>query len=164
MATHSLGVIRSDNTMVTLRGQKMRNGEVAQASGVMPAETISPERRCEARVECRCMCSYELHEVFDEELVVIEQGEAFAVNRSREGMLLFLGHPLHVKQLIRVYILRSGWDLIGNVFESRWTKPIHMESLGNLYLVGCRRIAPSVTIYRSNIPPVPPRLKANSFS
>lgn len=164
MATRTLGVMRSYNTMLTLRGQKVRNREGTQASGVMAAATVSPERRCGARVEYRRMCSYDVLEVVNEELVVIEQGEAFALNSSAEGMLLFLGQPLQRKQLIRVHIVHPGWDQIGNVFESRWIKPVHMESLGNLYLVGCRRISPSLTIYGSNVPPLTPQLKANSIS
>ena len=44
------------------------------------------------------MCSYEVLEVFDEELVVIEQGEAFAFNRSTEGMLVIRGQPPQGKQ------------------------------------------------------------------
>jgi hypothetical protein len=164
MATRTLEVMRAYNTMITLRGQKVRNEEVAQASGMLPAATVSPERRCETRVEYRCMCSYEVLEAVGEELVVIEQGEAFALNSSTEGVLLFLGQPLHGKQLIRVDIARSGRDQIGNVFESRWTKPVQMESLGNLYLIGCRRISPSATIYGSNVPTIKPQLKTNSFS
>jgi len=164
MATRSLGVMRSYHTLVTLRGQKVRNEEVAQASGVAPAATVSPERRCETRVEYRYMCSYEVLEVVGEKLVVIEQGEAFALNRSPEGMLLFMGQPVQKRQLIRVDIASSGWERIGDVFESRWTKPIHMDSLGNLYLVGCRRTSASLSIYSSDAPPVKPQLKTNSFS
>ena len=86
------------------------------------------------------MCSYEALEVIDEESVVIEQGEAFALNRSTEGMLLFMGRAPHAKQLIEVNNPRSGWGRTANVFETRWIKPVHVESHGNLYLVGCRRI------------------------
>lgn len=164
MATRTLGVMRSYNTKVTLGGRKVRNEEVGQASGMLTAATVSLERRCETRVEDRCMCSYEVLEAVGEELVVIEQGEAFVLNSSTEGMLLFLGQPIQGRQLIRVDIARSGRDRIGNVFESRWTKPIHMESLGNLYLVGCRRVSPSATTYGSNVPTIKPHLKTNSFS
>ena len=86
------------------------------------------------------MCSYEVFEAIDEESVVIEQGEAFALNRSAEGMLLFMGQVAHAKQLIEVHTPRSGWGRTANVFEVRWTRPIQVESLGNLYLVGCRRM------------------------
>lgn len=164
MATRTLGVSRSHNTVPMLQDQKMRNREVAQGSGVMPAASGSPERRCGARVEYRCMCSYEVFDVFDEELVVVLQGEAFVLNRSRDGILLFLGQPFHVKQLIGVDIACSGWDRIGNVFEPRWTKPIQMRSLGNLYLVGCSRISSSLSIYGSDVPPIKPQLNAKLFS
>ena len=164
MATRALGVVRSDNRMVTLLGEKVRNREVGQASGLMPAATIFPERRCEARMEYRCLCSFEVLEICDEALVVIEQGEAFALNRSTEGVLLFLGRSLHTNQLIKVYSTRSGWDWIGSFFESRWAKPVHVESLGNLYLVGCRQKSPFVPTYHSNAPPIQPRLKAHTFS
>jgi hypothetical protein len=164
MATRTLGVLRSYNTRVTLRGQKVRNEEVTQASGMAPVATVSPERRCGARVEYRCICSYEVLDVFNEGLVVVQQGEAFVLNRSRDGILLFLGQPFREEQLIRVDIACSGWDRIGSVFEPRWTKPIHVESLGSLYLVGCRRISPPPNMCGSNIPPIKPRLKTNSFS
>jgi hypothetical protein len=91
-------------------------------------------------MEYRGMCSYEVFEAIDEESVVIEQGEAFALNRSTEGMLLFMGQAPHAKQLIEVHTPRSGWGRTANVFEVRWTRPIQVESPGNLYLVGCRRI------------------------
>jgi len=110
------------------------------------------------------MCSYEVLDVVDEELVVVQRGEAFALNRSREGILLFLGQPFHVNQWIRVDIACPGWDRIGGFFEPRWSKPIHMESLGNLYLAGCRRISPPPNMYGSDVPPLIPQLKTNSFS
>ena len=140
MATHTLEAMLSYNTAVTLQEQHVRNREVDQASGVMPATTIPPGRRCEARMEYRCMCSYEVIEAIDEESVVIGQGEAFALNRSTEGLLLLIALAPHAKQLIEVHTFRSGWGWAVNVFETRWARPVQVESLGNLYLVGCRRI------------------------
>lgn len=140
MATHTLEAMLSHYTAVTLQEQHVRKREVDQASGVMPATTITPGRRCEARMEYRCMCSYEVLEAIDEESVVIEQGEALALNRSTEGVLLFMGRAPHAKQLIEVRTFRSGWGRTVNVFETRWAKLVQVESLGNLYLVGCRRI------------------------
>ena len=148
MAKRTLETTRSYNTMARLREWKERKREVARAAGVMP-----PERRCEARLEYRRMCSYEVLEAMENEPVVIERGEAFALNQSTEGMLLFMGRPLQAKQLLKVHTVRSGWDRTVNVFESRWAKPVHVESLGNLYLVGCRRVSAPLTIYRSNSPP-----------
>ena len=140
MATHTLEAVFSHSVAVARREQNVGNTDVDQASAVMPATTIPPGRRSEARTEYRGMCSYEVLEVIDEESVVIEQGEAFALNRSREGILLFMGQAPHAKQLIEVHTARSGWGRTVNVFEVRWTRPVQVESPGNLYLVGCRRM------------------------
>ncbi|HKQ35990.1 MAG TPA: hypothetical protein VJT11_11855 [Nitrospiraceae bacterium] len=91
-------------------------------------------------MDYRHMCSYEVREVIEEKSVVIGQGEAFAVNRSTEGMLLLIAMAPYAKQLIEVHTSRFGWGRTVNVFETRWAKPLQMESVGNLYLVGCRRI------------------------
>ena len=140
MATHTLEAVFSHSAAVTRREQNVGNKYVEQASAVMPATTIPPGRRCEARIEYRGMCSYEVLEAINEESVVIEQGEAFALNRSTEGMLLLMGHAPYAKQLIEVHTARSGWGRTVNVFETRWAKPVQVEALGNLYLVGCRRM------------------------
>jgi hypothetical protein len=86
------------------------------------------------------MCSYEVLEAIEGNSVVIGQGEAFALNRSTEGMLLFMGQAPHANQLIEVHTSRYGWSRTVNVFDVRWTRPVQVESLGNLYLVGCQRI------------------------
>jgi hypothetical protein len=140
MATHTLKEMPFHSAAARLQEQNVGNNDVVRASAVMPATTIPPGRRCEARMEYRGMCSYEVFEAIDEESVVIEQGEAFALNRSTEGILLFMGQAPHAKQLIEVHTPRSGWGRTANVFEVRWTRPIQVESPGNLYLVGCRRI------------------------
>ena len=116
----------------------------------MNAATISPERRCEARVEYRCRCSYEAAETIDGKVAFFEYGKAFAFNRSAEGILLVLGHALPVAQLIEVHAFHSRWGQTANVYEARWIRPLPVESLGNLYLVGCRRIFGPVTLGRSD--------------
>jgi hypothetical protein len=140
MATHTLEAVFSHSPAVTRREQNVGNNDADQASAVMPATAIPQGRRCEARIEYRSMCSYEVLEAIDEESVVIEQGEAFALNRSTEGMLLLMGQAPHAKQLIEVHTSRSRWGRTVNVFETRWARPVQVESLGNLYLVGCRRM------------------------
>jgi hypothetical protein len=106
----------------------------------MPAATIPLERRREARMDYRQMCSYEVLEAIEEKSVVIEQGETLALNRSAEGVLLLMGQAPHAKQLIEVHSPRSGYGWTVNVFETRWTRPAQVESLGNLNQVGCQRI------------------------
>jgi hypothetical protein len=140
MATHAFEGMFSRSAVVTRREQNVGNKDIDQASAVMPASAIPPERRCEARMGYRQMCSYEVIEAIEGKSVVIEQGESFALNRSTEGILLLMGQAPHEKQLIEVHTPHSGWGRTVNVFETRWAKPVQVESLGNLYLVGCQRI------------------------
>ena len=91
-------------------------------------------------MDYRRMCSYEVLEAIEGESVVIGQGEAFALNQSTEGMLLFISLAPYAKQLIEVHTFRSGWGKTINVFEIQWARPVPVESLGNLHLIGCRRI------------------------
>ena len=163
MATRTLGISRSYNTGPMRQDRKMNNRDIAQASVMMPASSSPPERRGGVRVEYRCMCFYEVLDVFAKELVVVRQGEAFALNRSRDGILLFLGQPFHVKQLIRVDLACSGRDRSGSVFKPRWTRSIHLELLGNLYLVGCQRIPPPPNMY-FDAPSINPQRKAKLYS
>lgn len=127
----------------------MKNREVSRLFNTVTAAPTSPERRCEARVEYQCRCSYEVAEAIDGKVAFFEYGEAFALNRSVEGMLLVMGHALHIAQLIEVHAFHSRWGQTVNVCEARWARPIQVESLGNLYLVGCRRIFGPVAICRS---------------
>ena len=55
-------------------------------------------------------------------------------------MLLLTALDPQAKQLIEVHTSRSGWGKTVNILETRWTRPVPVESLGTLYLVGCRRI------------------------
>ncbi len=64
------------------------------ASAVMPPTAISPQRRCEERMDYRHMCSYEIREIISGESVIIGEGGAFVVNRSTEGMLLLMAWRL----------------------------------------------------------------------
>ena len=91
-------------------------------------------------MDYRRVCSYEMLDALEEESFVIEQGEALALNLSTEGMLFCMRWAPHVKRLIEVHASRSGWGRTVSIFETRWVKPVPVESQGNLNLVGCRRI------------------------
>jgi hypothetical protein len=140
MTMQNLEATLSPYAAVTLQEQNVGKIDVDQASAVMPDTAIPPGRRCEGRMDYRCMCSYEVLQAIDEELSVIEQGNAFALNWSTEGMLLFMALAPRVKQLIEVRTPRSEKGRTANVFEVRWARPVQVESFGNLYLVGCRLI------------------------
>jgi hypothetical protein len=140
MAMHIDEAMRSNFAAGTQRKQNIENKDVDLASAAMQATAIPPKRRCELRMDYRCLCSYEALKVLEGESVVIEQGTAFALNRSTEGMLLFMRQASQPKQLIEVHTLRSGWGRTANVFEVRWARPVQVESFESLYLVGCRRV------------------------
>jgi hypothetical protein len=140
MAMHTLEAMISHSAAVAQWEWNVTNRGVDQASNMVPVTAIPPGRRCEARMDYRRMCSYEVLEAIEGESVVIGQGEAFALNRSTEGMLLFIALAPQAKQLIEVRTSRSRWGKTINVFEIRWARPVPVESLGNLHLAGCRRI------------------------
>lgn len=91
MATQTLDAMRSLSTAIIAQEQHIGEIDLHQASAVMSATTTPPARRGEARIEYRSMCTYEVLEANDDQSVVIEQGEAFALNRSTEGILLIMG-------------------------------------------------------------------------
>jgi len=116
-------------------------GESLAADVILAAGSAVPSnltRRREARVEDRKICTYELCESIDEEAVVIQQGEVFSLNRSAHGILFLMGQAPRPAQLMEVHIPESWWRHSMNLFEVQWTKPVHVESQGELYLVGCR--------------------------
>ena len=139
MATQTLDARRSLSSAIIAQEQHIGEIDLQQASAVLSATMTPPARRSEARVEYRSMCTYELLEAGDAQSVVIEQGEAFALNRSTEGILLVMGKAPQTKQSIEVHTSRFGWGKTVNVFEVRWSKPVQVEALGHLCLVGCRR-------------------------
>ena len=101
MATHILEEMAFHSAAITQREWNVANNNVGQAPVVMSATAISPGCRCEARMDYRRMYSYEVFEAIGERSVVTGQGEAFAVNRSTEGMLLLTARSL-AKQLTEV--------------------------------------------------------------
>jgi len=140
MATHTFEAMFSHSAAAPQRKQKVGNKDIDQVSVVTPVMATLPERRREARMDYRHMCSYAVFEPIEGKSVVIEQGEAFALNRSTEGILLLMGQAPHAKQLIELLTPRSGWGRTVTVFETQWVKSIQVESLGILYLVGCQRV------------------------
>jgi hypothetical protein len=140
MATHISDEMLSHFAPVTKREQDVENKKNADyASAVMPPKASSSQRRCEERKDYRHMCSYEIREPIGGESVVIGEGGAFVVNRSKEGILLLMALAPQAKQLIEVHISHSGWRKTLSIFEPRWTKLRQVESHGDLYLVGCQR-------------------------
>jgi len=139
MSTHTLEEVPC-SSVVYRQEQPVEYTDFARVAAMQPATAAPPGRRREARVEHQSLCSYEVLEAVEEESVVIEKGEAYALNRSKEGIRLIMRQAPHAKQIIEVNTARARWGRTVNVYEVRWTAPVQVESLGTLYLVGCRRV------------------------
>jgi hypothetical protein len=140
MATRTPEKILSYSAAVTRWEQKAASKDVEHRHTRLPPTASSLGQRCEARRDYQCMCSYEVLEVIDKRSVVIEQGKVFACNQSTEGILLVMRSAPHEKQLIEVHTPCSGLYRTMIVFEVRWSRLLQVESVGSLYLVGCRRM------------------------
>jgi hypothetical protein len=140
MAMHDKKPMLCHSAESTGTEKKVGHKDAAQVFGEMSASTVSLERRSEARMDYWQTCSYEMLEAVEEESVAIRQGEAFSVNRSAEGILLIMGQAPQEKQLIEVQSPHSGWSRNVSVFETRWVRPVPVEPLGNMYMIGCQRI------------------------
>jgi hypothetical protein len=141
MAIYSLEELLSHSAAVFQREQNLENIKYSDPASALWRSPLaaSPQQRCEERTDYRYMCSYEIREAIGGESVVIGEGGAFVVNRSKEGILLLMALAPQAKQLIEVHISHSGWRKTLSIFEPRWTKTRKVESRGDLYLVGCRR-------------------------
>ncbi len=141
MAIQTLEEFLSHSADVFRREQNLENTKnIDSGSALLPSPTAASQQwRCEERTDYWHMCSYEIRETIGGESVVIGEGGAFVVNRSKEGILLLMALAPQAKQLIEVHISHSGWRKTVSIFEPRWTKLRQVESHGDLYLVGCRR-------------------------
>ncbi|HJT22627.1 MAG TPA: hypothetical protein VJ746_19295 [Nitrospira sp.] len=97
------------------------------------------ERRREPRVEQWQPCSYEASESSGEMLPVTQTGEAVALDRSQEGILLLMEQAPTPTKLLEVHTSQSLGRKTLLVFDVRWVKPVQVPSVGRYYLVGCRR-------------------------
>ena len=130
----------TSESTVAHQKQNMENPDADHTSATMPSTAIPPGRRSEARKDDRRPCSYETRETIEHESVVVGHGEAFALNRSRGGILLLMATAPHAKQLLEVHSLESRWSRTVSICEPRWVRPVQVESQEHQFLVGCGRI------------------------
>ena len=72
--------------------------------------------------------------------MVIQEGEAYSLNRSQHGIMLLMGYAPNAKQVVELHIPEAHWRRSLNLYEVQWTKAISIESRGDLYLVGCKLV------------------------
>ena len=129
-------VVRADYSTTAENVLRMFLAERSDRSVGIPPLTL----RQETRVDEQRICAYELCESIDEEMVVIQQGETYSLNRSPHGILLLMGYMPHNEQLLEVRITESRWRRSLNLYQVQWTKPACVERRDNLFLVGCRLV------------------------
>lgn len=95
-------------------------------------------RRQEARIEDAHCCAFEMCESDQDGAMVICEGQLVTVNRSAHGILLMMREAPRVNQLIEVHNAKLGWLRSMMVYQVQWTRPVHVESHGDMFLVGCR--------------------------
>jgi hypothetical protein len=97
------------------------------------------ERRREERVELWQSCTYETSEIPGDDAVATHVGEAVTLDQSQEGMLLLLEKAPTPTKMLEVHTPHGMGRKTLLVFDVRWVKPVQVPSLGQCYLVGCRR-------------------------
>lgn len=113
------------------------------ADGVLAREGLdvfSLNRRKETRTAEQKVCEYEICTSINETGAVIEQGEAYSLNRSAHGILLLTGCFPQVGQILELRISESRWSRSVSLYNVQWTKPLPVDSCGRLCLVGCRLV------------------------
>jgi hypothetical protein len=154
LAQLSFGSFTCEGIMGTSIGTKMVNSEtrpdrmgnlearVAIAGVLQQEKGKGPflSRRREARCNDQRVCGYGICESTSEESLSIEQGEAYCLNRSEHGVLIFIGSRLRTRQLVELHVAETRWEHSLNLYEVQWTKAVPVESHGHLFLAGCRLV------------------------
>ncbi len=118
-----------------------RSASVAPLAGFwLPESVIHEEQGREKREPVLQVCTYDMIEIRDEGLVTTTSGKAYSLNRSERGMLLLMGCAPTRTQYLEVHTAESFRRRAASVLEVRWTRVARIESEGELYLVGCKRL------------------------
>lgn len=90
-------------------------------------------------------CDYTIHELLAEEVYVVHEGQAVAVNIGPGGLLLFMGHAPMPRQAFNVQLPATQvGPRISTSVEACWTRPLRLEEEEQRYLVGVRFRSPVV--------------------
>jgi hypothetical protein len=116
------------------------NADVAMVGAHKEVEKSFHSQRGEARVNELKVCAYSLCESLNGERVTIQQGEVYCINRSEHGILVLMGGRPRKQQLLELHVAETRWEYSLSLYEVQWTKPVPVESHGELFLVGCRLV------------------------
>ena len=139
MARQTFEELLSDAAAVFQQEQNRENNKaVDSVSALLPSPTaIFPQRRCDARMDYRQMCPYEIRETIPGAFAVIGEGGASWSMGARKDTSPHGSGTSH-EAVNQVHISCSRWRRIVSTFQPRWTKSRQVESHADPYLVGCR--------------------------
>ena len=102
-------------------------------------------RRKGTRSALGVWCGYTIRELLGQELYVVHEGQAVAVNIGPGGLLLFMGHTPTPRQAFKVHLPPTQLrPRISRLVEACWTRPLRLEEEEQRYLVGVRFRSPIV--------------------
>jgi len=84
-------------------------------------------------------CTYETMQITSEQ-VVHEQGVAYTLNRSTDGVMLLMTHAPRTKQYLEIHTSHPHGRCEASVCEVAWTRPFRMASGDEYHMVGCQRV------------------------
>ncbi len=85
-------------------------------------------------------CTYELFEARGCETLAYERGEAYTLNRSRDGIMLLMDHAPRASQYLEVHTEGPMGRHEISVCEVAWTRPLPLRSDHEYHMVGCYRV------------------------
>lgn len=121
------------------------NGELHPLSPAAGASTgIADLRKGDRRQDRREIlletCTYELFEARGCETLAYERGEAYTLNRSRDGIMLLMDHAPRASQYLEVHTEGPMGRHEVSVCEVAWTRPLQIRSDNEYHMVGCHRV------------------------
>ncbi len=139
MKTHVLHRILSYCSATRGKKSVKTEQQVESPHNCLNATVPFPQQtRQEERLALRRVCSYEMIAGLGEDSIVINQGEAFALNICSDGILLLMDQTPQIQQLLEIHTLSSKKSHVLTLFEVCWTRQIQFGMNGRKCLVGCK--------------------------
>jgi hypothetical protein len=118
-----------------IRERGVAQGAIAEFVWTGPEGELRQSTR-----EAQCQpCSYQMIDHLGGQAIIIETGQAIALDRSAGGVRLLMSRAPEAGQYIEIHTAPVLGRRAAYLFEVRWTKPIRLQSEGGLYVGGCCR-------------------------
>jgi hypothetical protein len=106
--------------------------------GTQPRIRSPNDRRFDQRFSVRSLCSFKLMETNGSGPTMTQQGAAYSLNVSADGILLLLDREPLIQQLVEIHNSQVSSQEVATLFEVRWVKALPIGSIRPRHLAGCR--------------------------